>query len=146
VWWWNDADNLLLRAPFDTTAQTGAIAATLASGGVWLLGDGFDQLSDDTLDRALDPAIVALRGATVTPTDPLEFVSGVDAGPFMEAALPDDAVPTRWVLGDGAEVLLNLGDAAVTVRGPGGVELFSGLSADPGVRTLQPGAGEVWVP
>ncbi len=145
LWWWNDADNLLLRAPFGPTDVSGAIAANVASGGVWLLGDAFANLDADTLAAALDPALTELAGRHARPVGPLDYVSGVDAGPFMEASVPDDEVPHAWTLEYGGMVLLNLDDGERIVNGPGGVELISGITADPGPRTLAPGAGEVWV-
>ncbi len=146
TWWWNDADNLLLRAPFSDTEARGAVAANVASGGVWLLGDAFAALDAERLATALDPDVVGLAGLTTTPIDPLAFVSGFDAGPFMEAGVPDDEVPTRWAIEGGATVLLNVGDYPVEVDGPGGTELLSGTAAPAGPRTLAAGAGEVWVP
>ncbi|MDP2312076.1 MAG: alpha-galactosidase [Pseudomonadota bacterium] len=146
VWWWNDADNLLLRAPFSSGEANGAVAANVASGGVWLLGDAFAVLDAERLAAALDPDVVALAGATTAPADPLAFVSGFDAGPLMEAGVPDDEVPTTWTVAGGATVLLNLGDIDRTVDGPGGLELLTGATASAGPRTLAPGAGEVWVP
>ncbi|MDP2311155.1 MAG: alpha-galactosidase [Pseudomonadota bacterium] len=145
IWWWNDADNLLLRAPFTDGEARGAIAANVASGGVWLLGDAFAALDPARLAGALDPDVVSLAGLPTTPRDPLAFVSGFDAGPFMEAGVPDDEAPTAWTIGDDATVLLNLGDLDAVVEGPGGTDLLSGETAAAGPRTLAPGAGEVWV-
>jgi alpha-galactosidase len=143
VWWWNDADNLLLRAPFTDVEVRGALAANVASGGVWLLGDSFAALDADTLALAVDPALTALSGQRAEPVDPLDYVSGVDAGPFMEASTEDDEVPEVWTVGD-VTVLLNLENGARTVSGPGGEELLTGETAGAGERTLEAGGGEVW--
>lgn len=131
-WWWNDADNLMLAA--DPTA---ALAAQVASGGVWLYGE---ELPVDTVD------LTALRGVRYVPEDPLSFVGGIDGSPVVEHATPDDTVPVRWVGEDGTVVLLNLGDTDVEVDGPGGTELISGYSGAAGSRTLAAGTGEVWAP
>jgi len=43
-------------------------------------------------------------------------------------------------------VLLNLGEGAIEVEGPGGVELLSGSTEAAGPRTLESGQGEIWRP
>jgi len=145
VWWWNDPDQLLLREPFDDTRARGAVAAQVVSGGAWFLGDDLSALADQRLGWALSDAAVATRGSAVVPDDPLEFASGLDAGPMAEMLLPDDQVPVTWAVGDEHVVLLNLGDTAIDVECPGGSELLTGESCDPGDgRTLDPGAGEIW--
>lgn len=145
-WWWNDADNLLIRPPFDDTQVRGALAAQVASGGAWALGDDLPSLAADRLALATDPAIWAHSGQRVRVVDPLDYPGGVDGSPVFEQAMPDDTSPVRWELGDGTVVLLNLGDTALDVEGPGGTEQLTGESASAGTRTLAPGAGEVWVP
>lgn len=131
-WWWNDADNLMLAA--DPSA---ALAAQVASGGVWLYGEELPVGGED---------LWALRGVRYTPEDPLAFAGGIDGSPVVERATPDDSVPVRWDGADGTVVLLNLGDDEVEVEGPGGTELIWGYSEEAGPRTLAPGIGEVWRP
>lgn len=139
-WWWNDADALLVRAPFDPVS--GAVAAQAASGGPWFLGDDLRTLETDRLATALVP--VALRGQTFTPDDPFAFPSGLDASPVVELGDPDDTVPTRWVGADGTVLLLNLGEDPITEEGPGGTEMLTGEEAAAGPRTLAAGEGEIW--
>lgn len=138
-WWWNDADNLILRAPFEDA--TAAVAAQAASGGVWLLGDDLRTLGEERTALAMAP--IELRGMEFIPEDPWDFVSGLDGSPVIERGTGDDEAPLRWV-GDAGVVLFNLGDETVTVEGPGGTELLSGALAEPGLRTLGPGVGEIW--
>jgi alpha-galactosidase len=144
VWWWNDPDVVLMRAPFDDVEATGALVANAVSGGLWLLGDSFGALPAGRVGLALD--LAETRGASVSPTDPLAFVSGIDFGPIGERGDPDDVAPTTWTFSTGETALLNLGDAALLVDGPGGIELLSGVTAGPGPRPLQPGQGEIWRP
>ena len=139
-WWWNDADAVLVRAPFE--AVTGAVASQAASGGPWFLGDDLRELDADRLATALTAA--DLRGGAFVPEEPFSFVSGLDASPVVELADSDDAVPTRWVDADGRVLLLNLSDASIAVEGPGGTERLSGESAEAATRTLEAGAGEIW--
>ncbi|MCB9700208.1 MAG: alpha-galactosidase [Alphaproteobacteria bacterium] len=144
-WWWVDADALMVREPFTDDDARGSVVSMAASGGAWLLGDGFDRMAGDRLAWALDPGVVgAAVGADVRPVDPLSHVSGFDTTPLLEVAGNDDDVPTRWEL-DGATALLNLGDTALEVDGPGGTELLTGETAGAGARTLPPGAGEIWI-
>lgn len=146
LWWWVDPDSVMVRAPFGLSEASGAAAANAASGGAWLLGDDLGSLDADRLDLAVNAEVVALRGQAVRPLDPLDWPSGLDIGPLGELARPDDQVPTRWQMEDGAVVLLNLSADSVTVEGPGGRELLSGATAAAGARTLAPGAGEIWRP
>ena len=111
-----------------------------------MLGDDLVALPPERRELALLSSLTDLRGGQWTPQSPLQFVSGLDAGPVIELITGDDRVPTRWDLGDEATVLLNLGDEPVVVGSPGGTELISGLVAGPGDRTLPAGSGEVWVP
>ena len=143
-WWWNDPDQLLLREPTSEILATGALAAQVVSGGPWMLGDDLTTLPADRLALALDPELVALSGQRLRPGTPLHWTSGLDAGPVVESATPDDQAPTSFTLEDGTTVLLNLGSEEVEAQGPGGTELLSGANADPGPRTLAPGAGEIW--
>lgn len=145
-WWWIDPDQIILREPFSLVQARGAVVAQAVSGGAWLLGDDLASLPAERLALALNPEAVALRGQAALAQDPLRFRSGLDPSPTAERSNPDDAVPTRWVFPDGTVALLNLGEQAVEVEGPGGRELLSGETATAGPRTLEPGAGELWVP
>ena len=145
-WWWIDPDQILVREPFTDVEATGSVVANAVSGGTWMLGDDLPTLGAGRLELALDVDLAGLRGQTPVPVDPLAWVSGLDASPVVELAVPDDQVPTRWVFPDGTEALLNLSDAPIGVEGPGGTELISGSTAGAGSRTLLPGAGEIWVP
>lgn len=137
-WWWSDADQILVRGLAD---PTGAVAANAASGGTWQLGDALADVDPDAL---LAPAAVATRGSASRPVDPLSYPSGFDPGPLGEKITPDDQVPPVWLL-DHHVVLLNLGDAPITVDAPPGTEVVTGeVSTGPHTRTLQPGAGEIW--
>ena len=89
---------------------------------------------------------LATLGQPGRPERPLQAVSGLDAGPVVELAFPDDQAPTTFTLDDGTVVLLNLGEEPVEVDGPGGVNLLTGESGEAGPRTLAAGDGEVWVP
>jgi hypothetical protein len=146
LWWWIDPDQLILREPFSLVQARGAVVAQAVSGGAWLLGDDLASLPEERLALALAPEAVALRGQAASPEDPLRFLSGLDPSPTAERANPDDAVPTRWLFPDGTVALLNLGEGAVEVQGPGGRELLSGEEAAAGSRRLEPGAGELWRP
>jgi len=146
IWWWNDADQILVREPFDDDEATGSVVANAASGGVWILGDDLVALPDARRSLVLDPKLVALRGSTARPLYPLAHVSGVDAGPIVEELAPDDDAVSQWVLESGEVLLLNMGDDELLVPGPGGVELITGEEAPPGPRALPPGRGEVWRP
>ncbi len=144
VWWWNDADVILVREPTTSEAVSGAVVANAVSGGSWLLGDDLEVLPADRAALALNAAVMATRGASVAPTDPLRFVSGFDTSPIIELAQGDDRVPTVWTLSSGQIALLNMSDGDIEVEGPGGTELLSGQTAPAGTRTLAPGAGEIW--
>ena len=137
MWWWVDADQIMLREPVD---PTGALVAGLVSGGAWLSGDPPQDLDP----RFVSSDLLALLGQTAVPEAPLRFVSGPDFGPVAELGEPDDRVPTRWVFPDGTVALLNLGAQSIEVEGPGGTELLGGESASAGPRTLAPGKGELW--
>ncbi len=145
-WWWIDADQILVREPFTDDEATGAVVANAVSGGVWMLGDDLPVLDPARADLAMTDAAVALRGLTPRPHAPLAAVSGLDGGPVLELAVPDDAVPTTWTFPDGTVALLNLSELPVVVDGPGGTELLSGATAEAGSRTLAAGAGELWRP
>ena len=144
VWWFNDADVLLVRDPTTADGVSGAVVANAISGGVWLLGDDLGALPADRASVALNGAAMATSGASVAPQDPLAFVSGFDTSPVIELGQGDDEVPTTWVLSSGQTALLNMSDQAIEVDGPGGTELLSGSTAGAGPRTLAPGAGELW--
>jgi len=143
-WWWIDPDQILVRPPFTDIEATGAVVANVVSGGTWMLGDDLPALSDERMSLAIHPDLMALRGVGVAPRSPLSFVSGVDPGPPFEGINPNDTVPLVWDFEDGTIALLNLSDEAVEIEAPGGTELLSGEVAAPLVRTLAPGAGEVW--
>lgn len=136
VWWWNDADAVLLRAPLDEAGARASLAAGVASGGAWFGGDSLTEGGE----AAYDAGLIALLGPTPE-VDVASAVSGFDAGPLAELGDPDDAVPVTWRVGD-ATVLLNLGDAPVDVTPPGGTELLAGAPA--GTHALAPGDAEVW--
>ncbi len=146
AWWFNDADQILMRAPFTATDASGSIVANVISGGAWLLGD---DLSD------LDPALVALgaradlrrfRGVSATPDDPWSAVSGIDGSPLIESITPNDHAPVRWTMSTGHIAALNLSDAPVDVELPFGRELISDSEWLGGARTLAPGEGVLVLP
>jgi hypothetical protein len=143
-WWWVDPDQLLVRPPFTDIESTGAVVANTVSSGTWMLGDDLPALPDDRLGWATESDVMALRGQPVRPRSPLQFISGIDAGPPFEWTLPNDSVPLIWDFEDGTTALLNLGPDPVDVDISGGVEMFSGTVSESTVRTLLPGAGEVW--
>ncbi|MFH1466894.1 MAG: glycoside hydrolase family 36 protein [Pseudomonadota bacterium] len=144
-WWWNDPDVLLLRAPFSELQARGAVAAQVASGGLWLLGDDLTALPEERLALALHPAATASRGRLVRPAHPLSFPSGHDLGPVAERQVPDDRAPPAWRLEGGITVLLDLGEEPLVLPAPGGTELLTGEESAPGgARILEPGEGEVW--
>ena len=145
-WWWMDPDQLIIRAPFSEVEVRGALASGVAAGGTWMLGDDLTALPEDRRRALLDPDLLATLGQVGRPERPLAAVSGLDAGPVVEQAFANDAAPTTWTLEDGTVVLLNLGEAPVAVQGPGGTNLLTGETAEPGLRDLLPGDGEVWVP
>ena len=122
------------------------VVANAVAGGVWMLGDDLPALSADRLSLALSEPLIDMRGMNGHPRNPLSFVSGIDPGPPFEGVNPNDQVPTIWDFDDGSVALLNMSSTPMEIEGPGGVELLSGLRAEPGVRVLEPGAGEVWVP
>lgn len=146
LWWWNDADQILVREPFSELEARGAVVANAVSGGMWMLGDDLVGLPAARLAWALDPDAVATAGAVAVPAHPLTAVSGFDTSPLVEATQGDDAVPVRWDLSDGTVALLNLGTTDVQIAGPGGTELLTGETAGEGTRTLAPGQGELWRP
>ncbi len=145
-WWWMDPDQLIVREPLTDTEVRGALASALVAGGTWMLGDDLVALDTDRLNLMLQSDVLTLLGQQVSPTSPLDHVSGVDPSPIFEAANPNDQSPTYWTLADGTTVLLNLGTTAIELDGPGGTNLLTGESASAGVRMLQPGDGEIWVP
>jgi hypothetical protein len=147
LWWWVDPDALLVREPFTEVEATGAVAAQVASGGAWLLGDGLAELPADRLNLALNRLAADTRGQWFWPVDPLSYPSGIDGGPPLEQGLPNDQVPPLWQAEDGTVILLNLGEEELVVTGPGGREILSGAAGEAGeARSLAPGAGELWIP
>jgi alpha-galactosidase len=147
LWWWNDPDVLMLRAPYDDTRARGAVVAQLVSGGLWLAGDDLSSLDEAQLLLELHPEAASLRGLEVEPLAPLRFASGHDLGPVAERQVPDDRVPWMWRVGADGTALLNLGEDPVELPTPGGRELLTGEEAAAGtVRVLEPGEGEIWLP
>jgi hypothetical protein len=145
-WWWNDPDQLLVRDPLTEVEVTGSVVANLVSGGTWMLGDDLTALTDERLSLALHPLLTDLRGQEWVPQSPLQYISGLDAGPVIELIAGDDQVPVRWVAEDGTTALLNLGSLPVVEDSPAGTEQISGLSGPEQSRTLLSGQGEVWRP
>ena len=146
LWWWNDPDVLLLRAPFEDHQARGAVVAQVVSSGLWLAGDQLDALSGSQLALELHPEAAAMRGEPVRPISPLRFPSGHDLGPVSERQMGDDRVPWTWSVGDDVTALLNLGEDEILLPGPGGMELLTGERSSAGApRTLLPGEGELWV-
>ena len=145
-WWWMDPDQLIVRDPLTDAEIRGAVASLIVAGGTWMLGDDLTTLEDERLALSLDPQLTALLGQAVTPIDPLLWVSKIDPSPVIEEVLDDDEVPVEWELDDGTVVLLNLGLESVDTQGPGGLNLLTGETASAGIRTLEPGDGEVWQP
>jgi len=133
---------------FTTVNETKEEAELLVGAGRAALQSGYADKSVEYLFRAigLDPDLIGLRGTTVTPEDPLAFASGLDGSPVIEAILRDDRAPVVWRFETGQTALLNLSDAPLEVDGPGGTELLSGESADPGTIALEPWQGQIWVP
>ncbi len=139
VWWWNDADAILLREPYTAAEAWGAAVSNAVSGGAWLLGDDLPEVPDDgRLDAALDPAVLATLGLVGEPIDPLSYPSGYETGPVLEPATQDDQVPLEWRLGDHT-ALLNLSDVYVDVDVPEGDVL--GPIGAAGVVRMAPGDG-----
>ena len=143
-WWWSDPDPVLIRDPFDEVQVTGALAAQVASGGAWFLGDSLLDLDAARLADATDPALLATRGQTVEVTDPLASVSGLDAGPLLELALPDDSAAPVHALADGTVVTMNLGEDTIDVPRPPGAPILGDAPGDGPTMSLAPGAGVVW--
>lgn len=144
IWWWIDPDQIIVRPPLSTTEVTGALASAVVAAGPWILGDDLTALPNERLNHALNPALLTLRGQPVRPIEPLSAVSGIDPGPIVEMTQDDDITPTRWTFDDGTTVLLNLTTKPLDLPSPGGRELISGLERPAEIRTLAPGAGEVW--
>ena len=101
---------------------------------------------DERIDLALHPEVTELRGQEWVPQSPLQYISGLDAGPVIELITEDDQVPVRWVAEDGTTALLNLSTLPVVDDLPAGTEQLSGPSGGGETRTLLPGQGEVWIP
>jgi alpha-galactosidase len=142
-WWWSDPDPVLIRDPFTDAQVRGALAAQVASGGSWFLGDSLLTLSPERLAGALDPELVATRGQTVRVLGPLASVSGQDGGPVFEQLFPDDQVAPVHVLADGTVVTLNLGSDSITLDRPTGVPILMAREGQ-GDLVLEGGDGEVW--
>lgn len=144
LWWWNDADALLVREPFTDGEANGSIVANVVSGGAWLLGDDLPLVDEARVDAALNPALLATMGTTPRPIDPLSYPSGFEIGPIVELVNDDDQTPVAWNLGAGTVAYLNMGDATIDVEVSEGTELLSGQSHDGGLWTLLPGHGAVF--
>jgi len=146
VWWWSDADQVLVRDPLDEAQARGAVVTNALSGGVWFLGDDLENLPAERLALALDPDALATRGATVRPMDPLRFPSPLDPSPLVEKLDPDDEVPVMWRVGDDV-ALYNPGQSPLRAFSPGGVEVLTGRRAPRwSAITLAPGEGQLWRP
>jgi hypothetical protein len=135
---------MLLREPFEDPQVRGSIVANLISGGSWLIGDDLRSVERERLELALRKDLVNLFGQLVRPVAPLSYVSGPDAGPVAELGDPDDVISPRWLMKDGTELLLNMTDSPLIIEATGSNEAFSG-SMDP-QRTIEKGAGEIWLP
>jgi len=144
-WWWNDSDGLRVREPLSQVEVTGAVVGHAVSGGSWFLADDLEGLGGDRAQAALMGDVMGGVGVEVTPHEPLHAVSGFDTSPVEELDQDDDRVPSTWVFSDGRTALLNLGEIAIEVEAPGGLELLSGEVSESGLRTLEPGQGEIWV-
>lgn len=136
-WWWNDPDAILVRGWGDAETA-GAVATGIVTGGSWFVGDGFSELSEAQLATILSPDLTSLRGQRFVPVNPLDFVSGFDAGPFVEKSTPDDNAPVEWVGQDGTHVFLNLSDVAVQIAPYDGTPVLGD-----GDDALAAGEGEV---
>jgi len=88
--------------------------------------------------------LMSLSGQQVSPVNPLGFLSEFDAALDPGGGAGVQQAPHTWVFSSGHTALLNLGEGDIEIEAPGGVELISGVQAAPGVRTLAPGAGEIW--
>jgi hypothetical protein len=144
LWWWNHPDRLLVGGALGTDDVSAAVVAQAVSGGAWVLGDDLNDLEPDRAAVALNGQIMALSGQTVTPVDPLGFVSEFDAALDPGSQPGGEQGPLTWVFATGHTALLNVGTGDVVVDGPGGVELITGAKAAAGPRTLSPGSGEIW--
>jgi len=144
-WWWSDPDPVLIRDPFSDVQVRGALAAQAASGGSWFLGDSLIDLPAERLALALDPVLTATRGQTSRVSRPLGSVSGLDAGPLLELAFPDDDAAPVHTLGDGTVVTLNLGLDPIDVDRPTGTAQLADRPGS-GPVTLASGDGEIWLP
>lgn len=146
AWWFNDADQILMRAPFSATDATGAIVANVVSGGTWLLGDDLAVLDPTLVNLGLRDDLRRFRGVTSTPDAPWSAISGLDGSPLVESITPDDAPPVRWMMSTGHVAALNLTDAPVDVELPRGRELIAQGTWRGGLRTLAPGEGVLVLP
>lgn len=106
----------------------GAVAAAVAAGGV-RFADALAGVEPG------DPGELALRRAALSEAEGARasLVAPLAVGPYA-----------RWSHPAGWTVLLNPSGEPSIVDGPGGVELLSGISADPAPRDLGPLGGEVW--
>ena len=111
-----------------------------------MLGDDLVSLAKNRVEWALNPELLERLGQQGSYDTPLEWVSGVDAGPIIEALFPNDQVPPSWRLEDGTTVLMNWGDEPLELDAPGGINLLTGQTSEPGVRSLAPGDAEIWIP
>jgi alpha-galactosidase len=144
AWWWIDPDVVIAREPFTIENVRAAVVAQSLSGGTWMLGDDLVALEEERLSLLLDLDALQLLGQRARPVSPLSYVSGFDGGPLVELGQKDDRVPVYWEFPNGTVALLNVGEEAVEVSGPGGVELLTGEEAEAGIRRLEAGSGELW--
>jgi hypothetical protein len=145
LWWWNDADALLVREPFDVGEAGGSIIANVVSGGAWLLGDDLPLVDEARVDAALNPALLDTMGYRVEPLDPLSYPSGFEIGPIVELINDDDQTPLEWRLASGLRAVLNMGDVPVEVSVPAGRELMSGEQHDGGQLSMPAGNGGLYL-
>lgn len=142
LWWWMDADQILVRSPFDDAQARGSVTANAVSGGVWFLGDDLPSLPDPRVAMALQPEVVATRGTVGRPVDPLAWPSGLDLGPAVEFYLPDDRVPVQWTLDSGHSAVLNLTEDPVEVPCPAGARGLLSGSPCPSTASISLASGE----
>lgn len=142
-WWWNDADQLIVRSPLDDVEATGATVSVAVSGGTWLLGDDLPSLEPDRLDLAAPASLLHGVGSSWVPDAPLAVSSGFDPSPILERVEADDHPPVVWRSG-ARTALVNLEDRAVTVDRPAGVRTYGVGVVPEGPVTLAPGEGQVW--
>jgi len=126
VWWAIDSGRIPQDENVSPNPLTGEVVAATLSGGSW----GVPQYTyeDSVLTLLLDLGPLGAAGAV--PLDPLSTLGA----------------PARWTFGTGEIALVNWYGVPATITGPGGTEVLSGVTAEPGDRLLEPLAGEIWIP